>query len=87
MCSTLTFPKGASPNYFGKDNVILTLGEGGGGGGGGGVRLVTFSDVLNKTCVRTPTTFDINDVMRGGGGGGGGIIMKSHNDVIFFKYL
>ena len=33
--------KGASPNYFGKDNVILTLG---GGRGGGGVRDVTFSD-------------------------------------------
>ena len=29
--------KGASPNYFGKDDVILTFG-GGGGGGGGGVR-------------------------------------------------
>ena len=29
--------KGASPNYFGKDNVILTLR---GGGGGGGVRHV-----------------------------------------------
>ena len=28
--------KEASPNYLGKDNVILTLGRGGGGGGGGG---------------------------------------------------
>ena len=27
---------GASPNYFGNDSVILTLGGGGGGGGGGG---------------------------------------------------
>ena len=30
--------KWVSPNYFGKDNVILTL-----GGGGGGVRHMTFS--------------------------------------------
>ena len=57
---------------FGKDDVILMLGRGrwgGGGGGGGGFRLITFSGV------RTPTTFDINDVMRGEGGG---VIMKRH---------
>ena len=47
--------------YFGKDDVILMLG-GGGGGGGGVFRLITFSGV------RTPTIFDINDVMRGEGG-------------------
>ena len=33
---------------------------------------MTFSDVLNKkNGIRTPITFDINDVMRGGAGGGG----------------
>ena len=33
---------------------------------------MTFSDVLTiKNGGRTPTTFDINDVMRGKGGGGG----------------
>ena len=56
--------KGASPNYFGKVNVMLTLG--GKGGGGGGFRLVMFSDVLTK---KIPTTFDINDVMGELGGG------------------
>ena len=56
------------------------------GGGGGGFRLVTFSDVLTKKHGgRTPTTFDINDVM--GGGGGGGVIMKRQNDVIFSKIV
>ena len=44
--------RGASPNYFGKDNVILTL--------GGGFRLVTFSDVLTTV----PGLPHINDVMR-----------------------
>ena len=69
--------KGASPNYFGKVNVILTL-----GGGGGGFRLVTFSDVLTKkNGSRTPTTFDINEVMRVG------VIMKRQNDVIFSKIV
>ena len=35
--------------------------------------ILTFSDVLTKKDgVRTPITFDMNDVMRGGGGGGGG---------------
>ena len=44
---------------------------------------MTFSDVLTKiNGVRTPTTFDINDVMRGGGG----VIMKRHN-VIFSKIV
>ena len=34
---------------------------------------MTLSDVLTKeNGGRTPTTFNINDVMRGGGGGGGG---------------
>ena len=34
---------------------------------------MTFSDVLTrKNGGRTPTTFDINDVIGGGGGGGGG---------------
>ena len=52
-----------SPNYFGKDNVILTLwGDGGGGGGGGG----QVHDVFR--CI---TTLDINDIMGRGGGGGG----------------
>ena len=49
---------------------------------------MTFSDVLTKNNgIRTPTTFDINDVMMGGGGGGGGGggIMKHQNDVIFSK--
>ena len=44
---------------------------------------MTLSDVLTKkNGVQTPTTFDINDVMRGGGGGG--FIMKRQNDVISF---
>ena len=36
--------KGASPNYFGKDDVILTFG----GGGGGGAGVSGLSNVLNK---------------------------------------
>ena len=46
------------------------------------------ADVLNKKKgIRTPTTFDINDVMGGGGGGGGVFIMKHHNHVIFSKKI
>ena len=55
-------------------------------GGGGGVQArYVFRCTDQKNGVRSPTTFDINDVMRGGGGGGGGgggVIMKRHNDVI-----
>ena len=50
---------------------------------------MTLSDVLTKKKKvggRTPTTFDINDVMREGGGGGG-VIMKRQNDVNFCKIV
>ena len=58
--------KGASPNYFGKDNVILTLGGGGGGGGGGGTGTRRFQIVLNlKNGLWIPTILDINDVKKG----------------------
>ena len=65
------------------DPSILTLGRRGG---------VQARDVIQctdqKNGGRTPTTFDINDVMRsGGGGGGGGVIMKRQNDVNFSKIV
>ena len=44
---------------------------------------MALSDVLTKqNGGRTPTTFDINDVMRGEG-----VIMKRQNDVNFSKIV
>ena len=65
--------KGASPNYFGKENVFLTL-------GGGGMP-VQAPDVMNKKMASglpQPSTL---------GWGAGGVIMKRHNDVIFSKIV
>ena len=57
---------------------------GGGGGGGRGQACEFFRWEQKKNGVRTPTTFDINDIMRGGGEGG---TMKRYNDVIFSKIV
>ena len=54
-----------------------------GGGGGGGVQArAVFQCTDQKNGVRTPTTFDINDVMGGGGGGGGG-----YNETFIFSKI
>ena len=48
---------------------------------------MTLSDVLTNTNGGlTPTTFYINDFLRGGRGGGG-VIMKRQNDVKFSKIV
>ena len=56
--------------------MILTLRE----GEGGGVRTCDiFQCTDQKNGVQTPTTFDINDVMREGGGG--------YNETSKLRYL